>query len=318
MKNKILALLATIGMVSSVSAVEINDNISINGFIDGSWSSTDTSAANDDNDLDTDEVELNFIVNAGNVSGELHLDNSEDAAGVNADFDIEQVHFTYGFENGVSLQMGVFGSELGFEREDPAGLYTFSRAYSNDFNLGNVDSKRGEGLRLNYATDSISAGFAAYNGVGIAEETSGGATDDLDYEFAITFTGIENLSVTAGTQGIRNSLANTDVDVTNLHASYSVNKLLLGAEYVNLDDESNTDDMSAYMILADYDINDKMGIAVRYSEWETGANAESDQITIAPNYSITSSLGAILEYSSSEDNAGNEADTLALELTFTF
>ncbi len=37
MKNKILALLATIGLASSASAVEINENLSINGFIDGSY-----------------------------------------------------------------------------------------------------------------------------------------------------------------------------------------------------------------------------------------------------------------------------------------
>lgn len=328
MKNKLLALLATIGLVGSASAVKINDNISINGFIDTSWSSVDTSAANDDNDLDVDEVELNFLVNAGNVSGELHIDNSEDANGDNVNFDIEQVHFTYGFENGVSIQIGQFGSALGFEREDPAGLYTFSRAYGdNVYNLGNVDVNVGEGVRLAYSTDSISAGFAAYNGVGDAEETSAplpnGTSDDLNYEFAITFTGIENLSVTAGVQGTRvvdpvpaGSTLN-DTDITNLHAAYTIDKLLLAAEYVNVDVDAS-DDLSAYLLLADYDINDKMGIAVRYSEWETGVNADSDQITIAPNYSITDSLGAILEYSSAENNAGEEEDTLALELTFTF
>lgn len=326
MKNKLLALLATIGLVGSASAVKINDNISINGFIDTSWSSIDSSAGNDDNDLDVDEVELNFLVNAGNVSGELHLDNSEDADGNNENFDIEQVHFTYGFENGVSIQIGQFGSALGFEREDPAGLYTFSRAYGdNAYNLGNVDVNVGEGARLAYSTDSISAGFAVYNAPGDSEETSlplpNGTSDDLNYEFAITFTGIENLSITAGVQGNRIEdpapAGEADTDTTNLHAAYTIDKLLLAAEYVNIDVDAG-DDLSAYLLLADYDINDKMGIAVRYSEWETGANADSDQITIAPNYSITDSLGAILEYSSAEDNAGNEQDTLALELTFTF
>ena len=72
MKNKILALLATIGLVSSVTAVEINDNLSINGFIDGSYADADADAdldgaagplnAGDDlENLGIDEVELNFI-----------------------------------------------------------------------------------------------------------------------------------------------------------------------------------------------------------------------------------------------------------------
>ena len=41
MKNKILALLASVGLVASASAVEINDNLSINGFIDASYTHTD-------------------------------------------------------------------------------------------------------------------------------------------------------------------------------------------------------------------------------------------------------------------------------------
>jgi len=332
MKNKILALLATIGMVSSVSAVEINDNISINGFIDGSWSSTDYNTAgeaNDDNDLDIDEVELNFIVNAGNVSGEIHIDDNDDTGNLG---NIEQAHFTYSFENGLSATVGRFGSKLGFEREDPAGLYTYSRAYDDGtsiFNLGNVDSTVLEGVSLSYSTETISVNVSAVNGVGDMEESildlpQARDSDDLNYEFAIAFTGIENLVLSAGVHAHRASEADiagavdADSDITNVHAAYTLDKLLLGAEYVNVDQDGAADDLSAYLLLADYDINDKMGIAVRYSEWETAANAESDRITIAPNYAITSSLGAILEYSSAENNTGAEEDTLALELTFTF
>ena len=108
MKNKILALLATIGMVSSVSAVEINENISINGFIDASYKNSDftdkdTPANNNDvSNSKIDEVELNFIVNAGNVDGELHIDSSDLIN--DTTLEIEQVHFTYSFENGASLK----------------------------------------------------------------------------------------------------------------------------------------------------------------------------------------------------------------------
>ena len=51
MKNKLIAVLATFGMVASASAVKINNNLSINGFIDGSYSlnesDTNTGAAGD-------------------------------------------------------------------------------------------------------------------------------------------------------------------------------------------------------------------------------------------------------------------------------
>ena len=329
MKNKLLALLAAFGLVATVHAVEINENISINGFIDGAWTNTDDNGANnDDNDLDIDEVELNFIVNAGSVSGEIHIDDNDDGGNLG---NIEQAHFSYSLENGLSITVGRFGSALGFEGQDPAGLYTYSRAYDDGtsiYNIGNIDGGNGqqvEGLSLGYSADAFSIAVSAVNGVGTEEEGTvggGGFEDDLNVEIALTYTGIENLVLgggmhsTSGRTGVA-PLSN-DVDITNIHAAYTMDKLMLGGEYVNVDEDTAADDLSAYLILADYDINDKMGIAVRYSEWETGANAESDRITVAPNYAITESLGAILEYSSAEDNAGNEEDTLALELTFTF
>ena len=45
MKNKLLALLASVGLVASASAVEINENLSINGFIDGSYKANDMDQA---------------------------------------------------------------------------------------------------------------------------------------------------------------------------------------------------------------------------------------------------------------------------------
>ena len=41
MKNKILATLVAFGLVGSASAIEINENLSINGFIDTSWNDLD-------------------------------------------------------------------------------------------------------------------------------------------------------------------------------------------------------------------------------------------------------------------------------------
>ena len=112
----------------------------------------------------------------------MHIDSA--VAADNDNLDIEQVHLTYGFEGGLSLTAGVFGSALGLEREDPQGVYGHSRAYSalGGFNLGDVDSYQQEGLRLTYTADQFSASLSAFNGVGAAEETAGtpGTEDDLD------------------------------------------------------------------------------------------------------------------------------------------
>jgi len=332
MKNKILALLATIGMVSSVTAVEINENISINGFIDASYVNTDftdkgTPALNNDtSNSAVDEVELNFIVNAGNVDGEIHIDSSD--VSNDTTLEIEQVHFTYSFENGASLKVGRFGSALGFEREDPAGLYTNSRAYSaaNIYNRGDVDNAAVfEGFNIGYAADAFALSLAVGNDIGAPEENNA-QEDDYDYELAVTYTGIENLSITAGyatrnTSDPKVGAANDDEDFYSINAAYALGKLLLGGEYISIE-EDNSQDLSAYMLLANYNINDKLNATLRYSEWEVSAGSQTDKVTFAAGYSITSSLGAIVELSTEEVSggatAGDETDSLAVELTYTF
>jgi hypothetical protein len=308
-------------MVASASAVKINNNISINGFIDGSYVTTDNDNTNrDDSNLQLDEVELNILVNAGNVSGELHIDTEDELLGTGVDdndthLSIEQVHFSYAFGNGASLQVGRFGSELGLEREDPAGLYTYSRAYNNEFDLGNVDSYLQEGARLAYSTGAFAGSVALYNAIGDIEDDNG-SKNDLDYEVALSYTGFDNLTIGAGIQTVRPTDGN-NTEVYTLNLAYTLDKLLLAAEYTNI--ETGNDDRSGYLVLADYDVNEKLGLAVRYSQWETDdTGAESEKLTFAPNYAITESLGAIIEFSAEEEADGDEIDSFAVELTYTF
>ena len=303
MKNKILAILATLGLVASASAVEINENLSINGFIDGSYSDQDSTTEQ----VGIDEVELNVIVNAGSVSGELHVDTED--ADSDSGLSIEQVHFTYTMDNGLSVTFGRYGSALGLEREDPAGLYTFSRAYNDAFNFGNVDAFSREGVALGYSTGDLSLG------VSIDQENDENLNnEDINFEISASYTGIENLSLNVGWRTESDDAG--DADYTNINATYSVGKALIGAEWSNIDNEATGNDDDAYLILVDYDFTDVLGGAIRYSEYEDGAN-EVEMFTIAPNYALTDSLGVILEYSDIE-NAGVDDDLLAVELTYSF
>jgi len=323
MKNKIMAMLVAFGMVGSVSAIEINENLSINGFIDGSITKTDLTAG-DTSNWGIDEIEVDFLFNVGSVSGAVHVDTN-DAAGT-GDLDIEQAHFTYTLDNGVSLTFGRYGSALGLEREDPSGLFTYSRAYGNsNFNLGNIDQAgmAREGLNISYAADAWSLGVSIDNPDGNIR--AGGVKNDLDFEIALSYTGIENLSVGIGHRNDNQATGIAEAEITNINATYQVGKALLGAEWSQIDTSANgqagvTDgDLAAHMFLVDYDVSDKLGVAVRYSSYEASTTVDVDQITIAPNYAITDSLGAILEYSDvSHDTANMDSDTIALELTYTF
>jgi len=330
MKNKILAMLVAFGLVGSVSAVEVNENLSINGFIDASLTQTDTDGTGvgtgKDASYGLDEVEVNFLFNVGSVSGELHIDSNADGA---TGLDIEQAHFTYSLENGISVTIGRYGSALGLEREDPAGLYTYSRAYgSSAFNLGNVDAASAEGITVSYAAEAWSIGVSIENAAGddlgaawtsTNPSTTSGA-NDANFEVALSYTGVENLTVGGGffiENDVTPGSGDVETDAWNINATYSVGKALLGAEYTEVSPTGSAD-MDAFLLLVDYDVSDKLGVAVRYSQWATSGTTDNDTITVAPNYALTDSLGAILEYSTTDVDGGNDSDLIAIELTYTF
>jgi len=335
MKNKILALLATIGLASSVSAVDVNENLKIQGFLDFSYVNSELDnggVSTDSQELEMDEVEIDFLFNVGNVTGEVHLDNGDTPNG-DSGFDIEQAHFTYTHDSGVSFTFGNYGSSLGFEREDPAGLYTYSRAYgdlsaggarASSFNLGDVDSNDVHGVTISYAAETFSIAASlenpANNADGIGDvDRKDLETNNADLEVSITYTGIDNVNIGVGYFFDNEAVNTNEEDVLNIHASTTLGKLFIAGEYTEIQTENvNFGDLDAYMLLLDYDFNDKLGAALRISSNETNTNNEDyDKITIAPNYAITDSLGAIIEYSDI-DQGTIDVNEFAVELTYTF
>jgi len=343
MKNKILALLATIGLVASASAVEINENLSINGFIDGSWQDRNEdhltgTASNDSQDVSLDEVELNFLLNVGNISGEVHLDNTNSIGG--DDINVEQAHFTYTLDNGLSVTFGRYGSALGLEREDPAGLYTFSRAYGDAgasaagaaANYGDTDILSREGIAFGYAAETFALGLSIDQSEGENMESNG---EGFNYEVSVSYTGIDNLVANIGWRaeddGVNFSNESLDSDHININASYSMDKALLAVEWQEASNDLTTagtkGDVEAFQVLLDYDFNEKLGAAIRYSNEDLDSDERSgleiSKFTIAPNYAITDSLGLIVEYTTADVDAvvgdpSDDYDFVAAELTFTF
>lgn len=319
-------MLVAFGLVGSVSAIEINDNLSINGFIDGSYLSKDTNPAGvgtgtDTTEIGLDEIEIDFLFTAGGASGEIHIDTNptgDSNSDTDGSLNIEQAHLSYGFEGGLTITAGRFGSLLGLEREDPGGLFTYSRAFSNAFSLGNVDVHQQEGLRVSYTSDQFSVALSASNAQDATEE-SALAEDDLDWEISLAYTGIENLAIGGGVQTNNEETVAEDNTILNIHAGYTMGKALIAAEWSNIDSDTTASaDLDAYQILVDYDVSDVLGIVVRYAEEDTGLGINGDSVTVAPNYAINDNLGAIFEYTNANLGDGSDEDFLAVELTFTF
>ncbi len=332
MKNKLLALFASLGMSGfAFGDIQIGENVTIKGFIDASYQNTNSDAANDSTDVSLDEVEIDFLFNSGPVSARVDLDSGFQNQASDDGHGIEQAHFTYTTDGGLSVTVGRMGTMLGFEREDPSGLYTYSRAYGHpnspsNFNLGNIDggedansTSRNDGVRFGYSTDAFAVTFSVDQEI---DQNLDVADSRLNYEIHVGYTGVENLNVGLGYRNDRSS--GTDVDVVNVNAAYTAGKALIAGEYTTWNPETNGEEtLDAFMLLLDYDFTDKFGGAVRYSteDYTTTGNVKTDQTkwTIAPNYQITDNLGTIVEFSSiNPDGANNDSTQFAVELTYTF
>ena len=319
--NKLIALVVACGLVGVSYAQDeaaggnLTDNISIAGFVDASYSTGESSdaAVADSESLGIDEVEIDFLFGFGSVSAEVHLDSD----GGGNTFGVEQAFVSYDAGNSITVTVGRYGSALGLEREDPGGLYTVSRAYTENsgLNLGNVNEDDGsgtnEGVTFSYSADDFSIGVSFEDPAG----TDTADTDKLNTTISVSYTGIENLSIGGGVAS-GNGLNTTDV--TNVHATYNAGKALIAVEYTELDATGTANDVDATTILLDYDVSDKVGLVIRYSE-EDGSSAalDNEKLTIAPNYAITDNLGAILEFSDGEEGT-TDVESVALELTLTF
>ena len=135
---------------------------------------------------------------------------------------------------------------------------------------------------------------------------------DGGYEYALAFTGIENLTVKA-------IMADWDAyETTTYWASYQMDKLLLAVEVAEKDNTTG-DDIEGWLIMGNYAVTDSMGLTIRYSEEEIGT-AEYDKFTISPSYVFTDSLSGLIEYSTYSVNAAgtDPGDLAAVEGIFTF
>ena len=311
--NKLIALVAAFGLVGvsyAQDAGKISDNLSLAGFVDASYNSTEDGGAQTDN-IGIDEVEIDFLFGFGSVSAEVHVDST------GGNLSVEQAFATYDLGNGFSVALGKYGSSLGLEREDPAGLYTYSRAYggtnANALNVGNADVNVGEGIAVNYSADDFSIRVSFEDG-----ENTNIDGDSLDTEVSVSYTGIENLTIGGGIQSGNGA---DDGDTTVISGTYTAGKALIGAEFIDAENVSGgANDADAYMLLVDYDVNEKLGVALRYAEVDEdgGVAGDYEGFTIAPNYAITENLGAILEYTDGERAGATDVETLALELTLNF
>lgn len=135
MKNKTAVAVAFIAASGfSSGEIVINDFLSLEGYIDTSYSHTDRKVGSDgesDNSYGIDGVELAWLFDFDSVTAQVAVEYGRDLDNV----EVEEAFFTYHMGGGGAITAGRFASMLGFEDYDPVGLYQYSFAYvaSEDF-----------------------------------------------------------------------------------------------------------------------------------------------------------------------------------------
>jgi hypothetical protein len=301
MKNKLLTL-ASLLAVFNLNAIEIGptgSGIEFGGFIDVFYQSHDTAdPADRDDSLDVGQVELNFDFATGPVSASVDVD-----FGLASEVNLEEAVITYDLGNGFSVSGGKMLSYTGFEAYDPINMYQFSYAYDAASGVSggqDVYDAYDDGMSIDYVTDAFSIGLWS------SVEEDGG------FEYALAYTGVENLTVKA-------IMADWDTyEITTIWASYQMDKLLLGAEIAEKDNLVGND-IDAFLIMGNYALTDSAALTVRYSEEEVGADTY-EKFTVSPSYVFNDSFSGLVEYSVYDETAGATVinDLFAVELIYTF
>ena len=303
MKNKLLTL-ASLLAVFNLNAIEIGptgSGVEFGGFIDVFYQSQDTADPADRDDyLDVGQVELNFDFATGPVSASVDVD-----FGLASEVNLEEAVITYDLGNGFSVSGGKMLSYTGFEAYDPINMYQYSYAYDAASGISggqDVYDAYDDGMSVDYATDAFSIGLWS------SVEEDGG------FEYAVAYTGVENLTVKA-------IMADwDDYEITTIWASYQMDKLLLGAEIAEKDmTDPAQNDIDAFLIMANYAITDATALTLRYSEEELGADTY-EKLTISPSYVFNDSFSGLVEYSVYDETTGATVinDLFAVELIYTF
>jgi hypothetical protein len=313
--NKLLttAVAALFGASIANADISLTDNLTLSGFVDASYNNTDTGTGRSEN-LGLDQIEVDFAFAGESVSAEVHLDST--GSSVN----LEQAFASYDLGNGLTVSGGKMLNLLGFESDEPTGLYQYSTAY---FGVG-ADRVQDyyDGIRASFGIEDIAVGISAYD----ARSANSTADFDLAYEAQVIFSGIENLTVAIGFAENDSAEGLFDVsEAVNVWASYESGQMTVAAEYTDgeaSDNAGGTISGDGYLLLANYTINDNAAITVRYSEQDSSdLRGQTELFTISPSYSFTDNFGALIEYSTGEaslNGATVDVDIFAIETTFTF
>jgi outer membrane protein OmpU len=248
--------------------------------------------------------------NGWTVSTMMRLDNSD--GGV---FDARSMTIDMG-DTGVLKFAGSDGSGVAHPMDDTsptakeeswdviAGVtaHTVGPSGSNMFTFVNSNSLV-DGLAL-------SAGYVPSSATSVESST----------DFAMSYTGIEGLTIGAATS--ENNAAAATIDGTALNATYAFDAITIGISTSEADSETANSDTELTAYGVSYAVTDDMSVSINMSELEHEVSTKSDQEAMAIGFSYTMGSMTLSGTHNSIDNIGgtaaNDKSGYELGLAFAF
>lgn len=324
MKNKIAIASAFVAASSfSMGEIVVNDFLSFEGFVDSSYSHTDSDVDGNENSFAVDQVEISWLFDFDAVTAQVDLEYEEAGDAT----EVEQAFVNLALANGDVVSAGRYASMLGFEAFEPTGLYQHSTAYDDASGL----PEYAQGVKYTRESD------ASFFGISIQDEAFDNGQGNLSSSsYAIEAAYAQDLGngLTVFLGGAYEDADAGDSYIVNAYATYETGAWLFAAEVNFGNSESgafdylgvisaDTDVMSG-LVMANYAYSDDSSVTARLSYEEVeGTTGEGDvtKYTLAHNKALADNLALITEVSfGDEDIAGTDKEVteLAVELLFTF
>ncbi len=296
----LLALAAT-----TFADLKVNDNISVNGYVVGSYSLTDFSGAGSMHNYlkvgaplaNADAAKLGVLATSGAFSAYgsiLYLPGAANDAG------LLDAYVTYDTGAGFKITGGKFLSYLGYEAFDPINMAQLTYG-DTIFAVPAYHT----GAKVDYSSKTFSAGVAVvdsiFSGANGFFEGDREYSDDVGVEAMVTYTGVDKLTVFAGIATENTYKAASDLFIFNLWASYAVSDAVtVAGEYIN-----QKDSMDGWLAFVSYKSSDKISTAFRVSGVNWDAGGHDTKYTVAPTYTIDKNLSLRAEISLNRGSTGD-------------
>jgi hypothetical protein len=317
-------LLGALSMISAADAeIKINDMLTIGGFVDMSYVNMDPDTGADSTTATLDQFELNLMFDlTDKLSATVDLEaQSDKVAGTDNEYttDVEQAYFTYALSDTFSMKAGRFLSYMGWETEDPTGLFQYSGAGYGGLFYGGYQ----QGVSALYSGGLFDVGLSVVDDIFQTTGVSGNA-ENLAVEVMVAVYPSESLTFKGFFITDEDRAGTTDTDIFNFWGSYAIGGFTFAAEYsMNDKDGATKSEADGFLLMGNY-AWDKYGITLRYHGWETedatGAKTlERSGFTIAPSMAVNDYLLLVAEYRTEDfDLGGVDYDQFALEALISF